>query len=107
MVERLTLLRSGAQATTSSRGAANGLGGRCRTCSKVTSSTPAGSEDARRILGAFNEETPDWLSFYMFTYFTDRDGKYQLGTLEESGFDPLNRTCEFMLKEQRTTTPPA
>jgi benzoyl-CoA 2,3-epoxidase subunit B len=60
----------------------------------------SGSADAPRILGAFNEETPDWLSFYMFTYFTDRDGKYQLGTLKESGFDPLSRTCEFMLKEE-------
>src|ERR1700738_1211183 len=58
----------------------------------------SGSEDAPRILGAFNEETPDWLSFFMFTYFTDRDGKYQLGTLKESAFDPLSRTCEFMLK---------
>ena len=60
----------------------------------------SGSEDAPRILGAFNEEPPDWLSFYMFTYFTDRDGKYQLGTLKESAFDPLSRTCEFMLKEE-------
>jgi benzoyl-CoA 2,3-dioxygenase component B len=60
----------------------------------------SGSEDAPRILGAFNEETPDWLSFFMFTYFTDRDGKYQLGTLKESAFDPLRRTCEFMLKEE-------
>jgi benzoyl-CoA 2,3-dioxygenase component B len=60
----------------------------------------SGSEDAPRILGAFNEQTPDWLSFYMFTYFTDRDGKYQLGTLKESAFDPLSRTCEFMLKEE-------
>ena len=60
----------------------------------------AGSVDSPRILGAFNEETPDWLSFFMFTYFTDRDGKYQLGTLKESAFDPLSRTCEFMLKEE-------
>jgi len=60
----------------------------------------SGSQDSPRILGAFNEETPDWLSFYMFTYFTDRDGKYQLGTLKESAFDPLSRTCEFMLKEE-------
>ncbi|HZM76210.1 MAG TPA: benzoyl-CoA 2,3-epoxidase subunit BoxB [Candidatus Limnocylindrales bacterium] len=60
----------------------------------------SGSVDAPRILGAFNEETPDWLSFFMFTYFTDRDGKYQLGTLKESAFDPLSRTCEFMLKEE-------
>src|SRR6201986_1866128 len=36
----------------------------------------------------------------MFTFFTDRDGKYQLGTLKESGFDPLARTCEFMLREE-------
>jgi benzoyl-CoA 2,3-dioxygenase component B len=60
----------------------------------------SGSQDAPRILGAFNEETPDWLSFFMFTYFTDRDGKYQLGTLKESAFDPLSRTAEFMLKEE-------
>jgi benzoyl-CoA 2,3-dioxygenase component B len=60
----------------------------------------SGDEDSPRILGAFNEETTDWLSFFMFTYFTDRDGKYQLGTLKESGFDPLARTCEFMLKEE-------
>jgi benzoyl-CoA 2,3-dioxygenase component B len=60
----------------------------------------SGSQDSPRILGAFNEQTPDWLSFYMFTYFTDRDGKFQLGTLKESAFDPLSRTCEFMLKEE-------
>jgi benzoyl-CoA 2,3-dioxygenase component B len=60
----------------------------------------SGSAESPRILGAFNEETPDWLSFFMFTYFTDRDGKYQLGTLKESAFDPLSRTCEFMLKEE-------
>ena len=60
----------------------------------------SGDFDSPRILGAFNEETTDWLSFFMFTYFTDRDGKYQLGTLKESAFDPLSRTCEFMLKEE-------
>src|SRR5450631_1832218 len=60
----------------------------------------SGDLDAPRILGAFNEETTDWLQFFMFTYFTDRDGKYQLGTLKESAFDPLARTCAFMLKEE-------
>jgi benzoyl-CoA 2,3-epoxidase subunit B len=60
----------------------------------------SGDVDSPRILGAFNEQTTDWLSFFMFTYFTDRDGKYQLGTLKESGFDPLARTCEFMLREE-------
>ncbi len=60
----------------------------------------SGDPDKPRILGAFNEKTPDWLSFFMFTYFTDRDGKYQLSSLAESGFDPLARSCQFMLTEE-------
>jgi len=60
----------------------------------------SGSEEAPRLLGAFNEATPDWLSFFMFTYFTDRDGKMQLEALAQSGFDPLSRTCRFMLTEE-------
>ena len=60
----------------------------------------SGSQEAPRMLGAFNEETPDWLSFFMFTYFTDRDGKMQLESLAQSGFDPLSRTCRFMLTEE-------
>ncbi|NIR31196.1 MAG: benzoyl-CoA 2,3-epoxidase subunit BoxB [Gammaproteobacteria bacterium] len=60
----------------------------------------SGDADKPRILGAFNEKTPDWLSFYMFTFFTDRDGKFQLASLAESGFDPLSRTCRFMLTEE-------
>jgi benzoyl-CoA 2,3-epoxidase subunit B len=60
----------------------------------------SGDADKPRILGAFNEQTPDWLSFFMFCFFTDRDGKYQLASLAESGFDPLSRTCRFMLTEE-------
>jgi benzoyl-CoA 2,3-epoxidase subunit B len=60
----------------------------------------SGDADNPRILGAFNEPTPDWLAFFMFTFFTDRDGKYQLSSLAESGFDPLARTCRFMLTEE-------
>jgi benzoyl-CoA 2,3-epoxidase subunit B len=60
----------------------------------------SGDRDKPRILGAFNERTPDWLSFFMFSFFTDRDGKYQLASLAESGFDPLSRTCRFMLTEE-------
>ncbi len=60
----------------------------------------SGDRDKPRILGAFNEKTPDWLSYLMFTFFTDRDGKYQLASLAESGFDPLSRTCRFMLTEE-------
>jgi benzoyl-CoA 2,3-epoxidase subunit B len=60
----------------------------------------SGDTDNPRILGAFNEPTPDWLAFYMFTFFTDRDGKFQLSALAESAFDPLARTCRFMLTEE-------
>ncbi|MDZ7839394.1 MAG: benzoyl-CoA 2,3-epoxidase subunit BoxB [Gammaproteobacteria bacterium] len=60
----------------------------------------SGDADKPRILGAFNEATPDWLSFFMFTFFTDRDGKMQLESLAQSGFDPLSRTCRFMLTEE-------
>ena len=60
----------------------------------------SGDVDKPRILGAFNEETPHWLAYFMFTFFTDRDGKYQLAALAESGFDPLARTCQFMLTEE-------
>jgi len=60
----------------------------------------SGDRDNPRILGAFNEPTADWLSFFMFTFFTDRDGKFQLCALAESGFDPLARTTRFMLTEE-------
>ncbi len=60
----------------------------------------SGDPDKPRILGTFNEPMDNWLSFFMFTYFTDRDGKFQLKSLAESGFDPLARTCRFMLTEE-------
>ena len=60
----------------------------------------SGDSDSPRLLGAFNEATPDWLAFFMFTFFTDRDGKMQLHALAQSGFDPLSRTCRFMLTEE-------
>ena len=60
----------------------------------------SGDANNPRILGAFNEKTPDWLAFFMFTYFTDRDGKFQLAALAESSFDPLARTTKFMLTEE-------
>jgi benzoyl-CoA 2,3-dioxygenase component B len=60
----------------------------------------AGDVDKPRILDAFNQPCTDWLTFHCFTCFTDRDGKYQLGALAESAFDPLSRTCRFMLTEE-------
>jgi benzoyl-CoA 2,3-dioxygenase component B len=60
----------------------------------------SGDSDKPRILEAFNQPCDDWLNFYCFTMFTDRDGKYQLAALAESGFEPLARTCQFMLTEE-------
>jgi benzoyl-CoA 2,3-dioxygenase component B len=60
----------------------------------------SGDDDNPRILDAFNQRCPDWLTFFCFTTFTDRDGKFQLAALAESGFDPLARTCRFMLTEE-------
>src|SRR5258707_9842321 len=60
----------------------------------------SGSSDKPRILNAFNEPIDDWLSFFMFAMFTDRDGKYQLSALAESGFDPPARATRFMLTEE-------
>ena len=92
------------KAATSGRWSISGT----RHCSAATAAEEAealldrrsGDTDNPRILGAFNEPTPDWLAFYMFTFFTDRDGKFQLCALAESGFDPLSRTCRFMLTEE-------
>jgi benzoyl-CoA 2,3-epoxidase subunit B len=60
----------------------------------------SGDADRPRILSTFNEPIEDWLSFFMFTFFTDRDGKFQLKSFAESGFDPLARTTRFMLTEE-------
>jgi benzoyl-CoA 2,3-dioxygenase component B len=60
----------------------------------------SGDSNKPRILTAFNEQTRHWLDFFMFAFFTDRDGKFQLASLAESAFDPLSRTCRFMLTEE-------
>ncbi len=60
----------------------------------------SGDPDNPRILGTFNEPIDEWLSYFMFTFFTDRDGKFQLKSFAESAFDPLARTCRFMLTEE-------
>jgi benzoyl-CoA 2,3-dioxygenase component B len=60
----------------------------------------SGDRDRPRILSTFNEPIENWLSFFMFTMFTDRDGKYQLASLAESAFSPLSRTTRFMLTEE-------
>jgi benzoyl-CoA 2,3-epoxidase subunit B len=60
----------------------------------------SGDPNNPRILTAFNERTSHWLAYFLFTFFTDRDGKFQLAALAESAFDPLARTTRFMLTEE-------
>jgi benzoyl-CoA 2,3-epoxidase subunit B len=53
-----------------------------------------------RLLGAFNEAVDNWLDFYAYTCFVDRDGKFQLGMLKPCGFSPLARSAGPMLREE-------
>src|SRR5256714_5864552 len=60
----------------------------------------SGNPDKPRIPEPFTQPCEDWLNFFCFTMFTDRDGKYHPPALAESGFEPLARTCQFMLTEE-------
>jgi benzoyl-CoA 2,3-epoxidase subunit B len=54
----------------------------------------------KRLLGSFNEECDNWLDFFAFTDFVDRDGKFQLQMLKYSAFAPLGRSMSYMLREE-------
>ncbi len=54
----------------------------------------------KRLLGAFNETVDNWLDFFTYTDFVDRDGKFQLTMLSYSAFAPLARSTVAMLKEE-------
>jgi benzoyl-CoA 2,3-epoxidase subunit B len=56
--------------------------------------------DQRRLLGAFNQDVNNWLDFFTYTDFVDRDGKFQLTMLSYSGFAPLAQSMIPMLKEE-------
>jgi benzoyl-CoA 2,3-dioxygenase component B len=56
--------------------------------------------EQKRLLGSFNERVNNWLDFYTYTQFIDRDGKFQLQMLSHSGFAPLARSMGPMLKEE-------
>jgi benzoyl-CoA 2,3-dioxygenase component B len=43
------------------------------------------ADKKERLLGAFNEPVEDWIDFFTFTAFVDRDGMYQLKMLSHSG----------------------
>ena len=58
------------------------------------------AEEQERLLGSFNEAVENWLDFFAYTEFIDRDGKYQLQMLSTSGFAPLSRSMKPMLREE-------
>jgi benzoyl-CoA 2,3-dioxygenase component B len=53
-----------------------------------------------RLLGAFNQPVNNWVDFFVYTDFVDRDGKFQLKMLSDSAFAPLARSTTYMLKEE-------
>jgi benzoyl-CoA 2,3-dioxygenase component B len=56
--------------------------------------------ESKRLLGSFNENIDNWLDFFCYTDFVDRDGKFQLQMLKYSGFAPLGRSMSYMLREE-------
>jgi benzoyl-CoA 2,3-epoxidase subunit B len=53
-----------------------------------------------RLLASFNAPVNNWLDFFTYTEFVDRDGKYQLTMLSHSAFAPLAESVTAMLKEE-------
>jgi benzoyl-CoA 2,3-dioxygenase component B len=53
-----------------------------------------------RLLDSFNQPVRNWLDFFTYTSFIDRDGKYQLNMLSRTAFAPLGRSCLPMLQEE-------
>jgi len=56
--------------------------------------------DNQRLLGAFNVDVDNWLDFFTYTDFVDRDGKFQLQMFKYSAFAPLGRSMSYMLREE-------
>jgi benzoyl-CoA 2,3-dioxygenase component B len=54
----------------------------------------------KRLLGAFNVDVDNWMDFFTYTDFVDRDGKFQLQMLKYSAFAPLGRSMSYMLREE-------
>src|SRR5437660_1692458 len=59
-----------------------------------------GLEEEQLRSFAFAEIVDNWLDFFTYTQFIDRDGKFQLKMLSVSAFDPLSRSMGPMLKEE-------
>lgn len=58
------------------------------------------ADEQERLLGSFNESVENWLDFFAYTEFIDRDGKYQLQMMSTSAFAPLSRSMKPMLREE-------
>src|ERR671935_795205 len=58
------------------------------------------ADEHQRLLGSFNEAVENWLDFFAYTQFIDRDGKFQLQMLSTSAFAPLSRSMKPMLREE-------
>ena len=58
------------------------------------------ASEQQRLLGSFNQPVNNWLDFFTYTQFVDRDGKFQLTMLSHSAFAPLARSVSAMLKEE-------
>ncbi len=58
------------------------------------------AQEGERLLGSFNEIVDNWLDFFTYTQFIDRDGKFQLKMLSTSAFEPLAGSMGPMLKEE-------
>jgi len=58
------------------------------------------ADEHERLLGSFNESVENWLDFFAYTEFIDRDGKYQLQMMSTSAFAPLARSMKPMLREE-------
>jgi benzoyl-CoA 2,3-dioxygenase component B len=56
--------------------------------------------DNKRLLGAFNVDVDNWMDFFTYTDFVDRDGKFQLQMFKYSAFAPLGRSMSYMLREE-------
>ncbi|MBI2151015.1 MAG: phenylacetate-CoA oxygenase subunit PaaI, partial [Acidobacteria bacterium] len=53
-----------------------------------------------RLLDSFNQPVRNWLDFFTYTSFIDRDGKYQLNMLSRTAFAPLGHSILPMLQEE-------
>lgn len=58
------------------------------------------ADEQERLLGSFNERVENWLDFFTYTEFIDRDGKFQLQMMSTSAFAPLSRSMKPMLREE-------